>query len=346
VKRATPNNVAVAKRELVASVFGGVGITRALESLPRQRVLMVLNYHRIGNACESQYDPGVFSATAEEFDRQIVYLKRRFHMATLDEAVAMARGETPLRTSVLITFDDGYLDNYSLAFPVLRSHHLQGAFFLPTSFIGTNHVPWWDRIAYIIKKSRRDIVRLQYPERIEFDLRRSGVDNVITKILQLFKKSSMKLHDRFFRDLETACETSAPPPNAERCFMNWREAREMQEGGMAFGSHTQTHEILSKLSVERQREEVRLSRAILEMQLCGHIDVLAYPVGGRNTFTLETIEAVKSSGYRAAFSFYGGFNRLGEIQPFNICRVNVGPQSHSRFRLKMALGVLTGTYWF
>jgi peptidoglycan/xylan/chitin deacetylase (PgdA/CDA1 family) len=336
----------IAKRDLIAKVFGDVGITSVLESMPRQKVLIVLNYHRIGNAYESQYDPGVFSATAEEFDRQIAYLKRRFYMATLDEAVAMACGDSPFRTSVLITFDDGYLDNYSCAFPILRSHDVQGVFFLPTSFVGTNHVPWWDVIAYIIKNSRKDIVRLQYPERIEFDLRLEGVANVIMKTLQLYKKPTMQLGDHFIHDLEAACEKSGPPQSAERCLMNWQEVREMQEGGMAFGSHTHTHTILSKLSAERQREEARLSRETLEMQLNRQIDVLAYPVGGRNTFTPETIEAVKSIGYRAAFSFYGGFNRPGEIQPFNILRVGVEPQDHSRFRLKMALGALTGTRWF
>jgi peptidoglycan/xylan/chitin deacetylase (PgdA/CDA1 family) len=317
-----------------------------LESMPIQDVLIVLNYHRIGNATESPYDPGVFSATAEEFDWQIAYLKRRFYLTTLDEAVAMVTGSIPLRTGVLITFDDGYLDNYGLAFPVLRSHGAQGVFFLTTSFVGTHHVPWWDVIAYIIKNSRKSVIQLQYPERIEFDLRYRGANEVIMRALQLYKRPDVTLQEHFIQELETACESSAPSSNAERCFMNWEEAREMQRGGMAFGSHTHTHEILSKLPVDRQLEEARQSRETLEMQLNRRVDVLAYPVGGRNCFTPETIEALKSCGYRAAFSFYGGFNRPGEIQPFNICRVGVSPQSQSRFRLKMALGALTGTRWF
>jgi peptidoglycan/xylan/chitin deacetylase (PgdA/CDA1 family) len=334
------------KRGLVAEVAGSLGITRLLESMPKQDVLIVLNYHRIGNAPESPYDPGVFSATAEEFHWQIAYLKRRFYLTTLDEAVAMVTGSTPLRTSVLITFDDGYLDNYSVAFQVLRSHGAQGVFFLTTSFVGSNHVPWWDVIAYVIKNSNKSVIQLQYPERVEFDLRRQPLNEVIMRVLQLYKRPEVKLPERFVQELETACESSAPSSNAERCFMNWQEAREMQQGGMAFGSHTHTHEILSKLPFERQLEEARQSRETLEMQLNRRVDVLAYPVGGRNCFTPETIEALKSCGYRAAFSFYGEFNRPGEIQPFNICRVGVGPQSQSRFRLKMALGALTGTRWF
>ena len=336
----------VDKRGLVAKASGSLGITRILESLPKRDVLIVLNYHRIGNANESPYDPGVFSATAEEFEWQIAYLKRRYYLTNLDEAVSMITGSIPLRTSVLITFDDGYLDNYSLAFPVLRSHAAQAVFFLTTSFVGTNHVPWWDVIAYIIKNSRKDVIQLQYPERIEFDLRRQGLNEVIVRTLQLYKRPDVKLQERFIQELEAACESSAPSSSAARCFMNWDEAREMQHGGMVFGSHTHTHEILSKLPVERQLEEARQSRETLESQLNHRVDVLAYPVGGRNCFTPETIEALESCGYRAAFSFYGGFNLPGEMQPFNICRVGVGPQSQSRFRLKMALAALTGTRWF
>jgi peptidoglycan/xylan/chitin deacetylase (PgdA/CDA1 family) len=333
------------KRELAAKLSGALGVTSILEGMPKRKVLIVLNYHRIGNSGDTPYDPGVFSATAEEFERQIAYLKRRFYMTTLDEAVAMVKGDVPLRPSVLITFDDGYLDNYTLAFPILRSHGVQGVFFLPTSYVGTSHVPWWDAIAYIIKHSRKEIIRLQYPEAAEFDRKVDGITQVIMKTLRLYKQPSMTNHGRFLDDLQTACDAGAPPPNAERCFMSWQEAREMQEKGMAFGSHTHTHEILGRLSVERQIEECRQSREMLERELNRSIDVLAYPVGARHTFTPQTIQALKTNGYRAAFSFYGGFNRPGETQPFDICRFGVDRQSYPRFRLKVALGAFTGRHW-
>src|ERR1043166_4490896 len=62
---------------------------------------------------------------------------------------------SPLRSSVLLTFDDGYLDNYTLAFPVLRSHGVQAVFFLPTAFIGTAHLPLWDVIGYVVRQTRK-----------------------------------------------------------------------------------------------------------------------------------------------------------------------------------------------
>jgi peptidoglycan/xylan/chitin deacetylase (PgdA/CDA1 family) len=336
------------KREFVARACSRTGITKVLESLPQRPVLIILNYHRVGNAADTPFDSGTFSATPEELDSQLAYLKRRFNMATLEEALGMVDGncEAPRRTSVLITFDDGYLDNYTLAFPILRNHGVQGVFFLPTAFVGSGKLPWWDAIAYMIKESRQKSIRLDYPQPAAFDLGTDGATRVSMQILHTFIQPAVKEPARFIADLEKACGTSRPESAGERLFLSWEEAREMQRCGMAFGSHTDTHEVLSKLSPERQREEVFRSREILERELDRRIDTLAYPVGQRYCFSPDTVEALKQTGYRAAFSFYGGLNRPGETQPFDICRYSVGDQSYARLRLQTSLAAVSGTRWF
>jgi peptidoglycan/xylan/chitin deacetylase (PgdA/CDA1 family) len=334
------------KREFVARACSRTGITRVLESLPQRPVLIILNYHRVGNAAETPYDSGTFSATPEELDFQLAYLKRRFNMATLETALNMLNGNATRRTSVLITFDDGYLDNYTLAFPILRKHGVQGVFFLPTAFVGTARLPWWDAIAYMIKTSQKKSIHLDYPQPATFDLENDGAALVSMQILHAFIQPAVKDPARFIADLEKACETPRPEGAPERLFLNWEEAREMQRRGMAFGSHTDTHEVLSKLSPERQREEVFHSREVLERELDCRIDALAYPVGQRYCFSADTVEALKQTGYRAAFSFYGGLNRPGEMQPFDIRRYSVGDQSYARLRLQTSLAAVSGTRWF
>ncbi len=330
------------KRELLARVCSRTGLTRVLETMPQRRVLIILNYHRIGNADETPFDSGVFSATAEQLDLEIAYLKRRFHMATLEEVFAMLSGDTPRGTSVLLTFDDGYLDNYTLAFPILRTYGVQALFFLPTAFIGTGKLPWWDVIAYIVKKSVKERIHLAYPEPASYDLARDGGRRVSVQILRLFTQPNVKDPERFMADLEKACEVPRPTGGAERCFLDWDEARDMQRHGMAFGSHTHSHEILTRLSPELQQEEARCSREILQRELQKCIDVLAYPVGLKHCFSGDTVSALKRTGYRAAFSFYGGSNRPGEIQPFDIRRYGVADESYARFRLETTLRAVTG----
>jgi peptidoglycan/xylan/chitin deacetylase (PgdA/CDA1 family) len=334
------------KREALTRIAAGIGFTRLLESMPKRPILTILNYHRIGNALDTPYDSGTFSATALEFDWQIDYLKRRYRVLTLQEALALTAGAKLTEPAVLITFDDGYIDNYQVAFPVLRRHGAQAVFFLPTAFIGAERIPWWDVIAYVVKRSKTTRISLSYPENKIFDLERDGERRTIMLILRLYKQPAMQDHDRFLEDLERACESSRPRADAQRCFLNWDEAREMTRHGMAFGSHTHSHELLSKLSAERQQDELARSREIIERELRVNIDTLAYPVGARHTFTPTTVEMARKTGYRAAFSFYGGFNKPGTIQPFDICRQGIDGQSLPRFRLQTSLGYATARHWF
>jgi len=306
---------------------------------------MVLNYHRIGDSSETPYDSGTFSASADEFDAQITYLKRRFHMIGLEEACEIVAGrQAPAGTSILITFDDGYLDNYTVAFQILRSHNVPACFFLPTAFVGTGTVPWWDGIAYIIKQSKNRVIRLQYPQPVTFDLEHEGVSQTIIQILELYKSPDMRDQERFLSGLEDACGTQRPQINSHRRFLSWDEAREMQQAGMSFGSHTHTHEILSKLLPEQQEEELRVSRETMEKQLARPVRVLAYPVGERNTFSQDTtMRLLDRTGYTAAFSHYGGVNLPGKTRQFDVRRNGVVRQSHPHFRLQTAIRILKGS---
>jgi peptidoglycan/xylan/chitin deacetylase (PgdA/CDA1 family) len=114
---------------------------------------------------------------------------------------------------------------------------------------------------------------------------------------------------------------------------------------MAVGSHTHSHHVLSQLDTNRQFEELSESRAILKKELGVEVDALAYPVGGRISFTEQTQKAARDAGYRAAFSFYGGANLPGEISPYNVVRIGLDDRSWSRFRVQMAVGRVTGSCW-
>jgi peptidoglycan/xylan/chitin deacetylase (PgdA/CDA1 family) len=325
------------KRLLLAQMCARSGLMRLLETVLQRDALLVLNYHRVGNAEETPYDSGTFGPTAEQFDWELSYVKSRFDCVTLEGALAMMMGQAPVRRSLLITFDDGYLDNYQTAFPILRSHGLHATFFLPTTFIGTARLPWWDMIAYIIKHSRRDGFRLSYPQPADFHLDRARPSATVFQVLKLCAETHTVNYAPLIDNLETACDCPRPNGSSERCFLNWDEAREMQAAGMTFGSHTHTHEVLSGLSAERQLCELSESRAILERELGRTIDILAYPVGRSDTFNSDTLAALKHLGYRAAFSFYGGANLRGRVNRLDIRRDDCYSPSPELFRLQTTL---------
>jgi peptidoglycan/xylan/chitin deacetylase (PgdA/CDA1 family) len=337
---------AYAKRDLLADLSRFSGVTRVLSALPRKPLLIVLNYHRIGEPDKSPYDAEVFSATPQDLDTQISFWKRRFHIATLEEAIDMVeRPERHRGTSVLFTFDDGYLDNYELAFPLLANHGVQAIFFLPTSFIGTNRIPWWDVIAYIVKNSRKKRFRLEAPP-CEFDLAAEGIHRAIPRLLDLYRRAAQTGSEHFIALLEEACDS--PRPNgSHRCFLNWDEAAAMLRGGMSIGSHTHSHEILSRLPDHEQLRELETSRSILQERLGSPIDALSYPVGLRESFSSYTQTAAQKAGYRIAFSFYGGLNKPGSIKRYDVMRYSTAfGRSIGRYQLQAALAAITGSYWF
>lgn len=335
------------KREWLARGLFCSGASLLLSLLPARNTLLVLNYHRIGNAEDDLFDPGVFSATADELDDQIFYLKSSVSLVTLQEALAVIDGtskETSRRCRVLITFDDGYLDNYSLAFPVLRSHGVQGVFFVATSMVGSCHLPWWDRIAYLIRTAQKRRFTLGYPAELTVNIDEKGLDDSLREVLRLYKRPENSDPARFINELSDAAKGNELPESLRR-FLSWDEAREMTAGGMVIGSHTHSHHVLSQLEPERQLQELSNSRAILKKQLGVAPDAIAYPVGGKSSFTELTQSAVREAGYRAAFSFYGGVNSPGSISAFDVKRIGIGGQSWNRFRVQAAVCRATGRYW-
>ena len=335
------------KRELLSRALFWSGASFLLSHLPARDSLLVLNYHRIGNPENDLFDPGVFSATADQFNDQVTYLRRHVSLVTLDEALAFVEGPPRDRTRrcrVLITFDDGYLDNYDIAYPILRSHGVQGVFFLVTSIVGSCHVPWWDYIAYLVKAARKPRFSLHYPAGLAVDIGENGLTESLRAILKLYKKPENSDPERFIRELQEEAQADSPPETLRR-FLNWDEAREMAAGGMAVGSHTHSHPVLSQLKPDRQFEELTRSRSILREQLGVDADALAYPVGIRTSFTDQTKNAARDAGYRAAFSFFGGTNLPGKTSRFDVKRVGIGDQSWRRFQVQTAVCRFTGSYW-
>jgi peptidoglycan/xylan/chitin deacetylase (PgdA/CDA1 family) len=335
------------KRELLAGGLRLTRVTSLLRQMPARDLLLVLNYHRIGDPGNDPFDPGVFSATGEQLDEQISYLKRHTPLVTLEEALEFVEGRvkaTAPRCRVLITFDDGYLDNYKVAFPILRSHGAQGVFFLATGMVGSSCVPWWDHIAFVMKTARRRRFSLHYPVNLDVDLDQNGIADTLRDVLRLYKKAENSDPGRFIQELKDAARGDDLPKSSRR-FLNWDEAREMMDGGMAIGSHTHSHAVLTQLDPDQQRHDLAQSRTLLRQHLDIEGDVLAYPVGGQSSISGQTQQSAREVGYRAAFSSYGGTNLPGVTQPFDIKRVGVGRQSSTRFQVRSGICRITGRYW-
>lgn len=335
------------RRELLAWGLLRSGAPFLLSRLPARDSLLVLDYHRIGNSEDDLFDPGLFEATADQLNNQISYLKRHVSLVTLEEALGFIEGtikEKSRHCRALLTFDDGYLDNYKIAYPILRSHGVQGVFFVVTNMVGSRQLPWWDHIAYLLKTAQRRRFSLRYPSALEVDIDENGLTESLRNVLKLYKLPGNSDPERFIRELAEEARGSEPPGTARR-FLNWDEAREMTRGGMVIGSHTHSHTVLSQLQPEEQYKELCESRTILNEQLGVEANVLAYPVGARTSFTGKTQLLARQAGYRAAFSYHGGINLPGRTSAYDVKRIAMGSQSWNRFRVQVAICRSSGKFW-
>jgi peptidoglycan/xylan/chitin deacetylase (PgdA/CDA1 family) len=338
------------KRELLSQCIYWSGITYLLTHAPARDTLLILAYHRLGDFSHDPFDSDLFSATADHFDEQITYLKRNASIISLEELRSMAAGDIKdrrPRSRVLLTFDDGYLDNYQIAFPIMRSHGVQGVFFLSTGLMGTSAIPWWDEIAFTLKTACRSRFSLRYPADLEVDLARDGMPQSIRCVIRLYKQPGNTDQSRFLEELKVASDPAESFPKSTRRFLDWNEAQAMITGGMTIGSHCHSHRVLNQLTLDQQRHELAYSRQHLQERLGVTIDSVAYPVGLRNSFSDQTERLAREAGYRLAFSYYGGTNPAGlHSNPYDVKRIGVFAQkSQLRFRVQATNWRATGHYW-
>jgi peptidoglycan/xylan/chitin deacetylase (PgdA/CDA1 family) len=291
------------KKRIAARLLSGTGIGRALAALLPQRGVLVLNYHRIGDGAASPYDRELWSATAEAFDAQVGFLARHCDVispADLDDALARPGGR-----KVLVTFDDGYIDNYQLAFPILRRHGVPATFFIATGFIDRPSVPWWDEIAWLVRNTQRPRLSLApwFGKPVAIGPRRTPA---IRKLLSKYKSLPADDAEAMLASLRAAAGV-AHPPGAPGHWMDWPMIREMADAGMTIGGHTMHHPVLSRLSPARQREEIEGCAARILAETGRPMEYFAYPVGNRWAFDHATQACLAAAGVRRAFSYYGGY---------------------------------------
>ena len=278
------------KREFLARAFGRLGVLGLLEQMIARRrpVVVVLTYHRIAEpGADLFYDP-VISATPESFRAQVEWLHNRVRLLTLDELIDQVESGSPWREpAMLLTFDDGYRDNFDLAVPILGERKVPATFFVPTGFLDSPRLPWWDHVACVIKQTqaRRLIVERHSqggPSPLEIDLQTMSRSAAIMKIIRAFLDGTIA-DERWFLDRLAECARVEIDSEGlgRKLFMSWAHVRQLADSGagLTIGSHAHSHRNLAALDDETQSHELTGSKQILEARLGRPIKALAYPYG-------------------------------------------------------------------
>lgn len=315
------------RKELLARVLAGARIPAARLRLTRNpERLTVLAYHRvfdIGNESDFPYDPELVSATPDDFAWQMEFVGRHFEAITFERLIAATDGGPGLpRRSLIITFDDGHLDNYVSAFPILKRLGLPATIFLSTGYIGTRGTFWFDRVANLLYRAPQgslaiDTVRFSADLR-DVPSRREAAE----RLLGILKRSRDDARLAALRQLEQLANSARIGDEVGSGAMNWEQVREMSQSGIEFGSHSVTHPILSALGDDALEWELTESRREIEERTGKACNVLAYPVGS-GAFDARITLATQRCGYKLGVSYASGINALLRLDRFAIRRLHV-----------------------
>src|SRR5262249_16228043 len=244
--------------------------------LHRGRVA-ILTYHRVVSddmVRTERIQPGMY-VRAQSFEAHMAYLSRRFVVLSLDELLELWRADRldHRRSYCVITFDDGWQDNYRYAFPVLRKHGLPATIFLATDYIGTTRWFWSDQLGFILGANER---------RTEREVRKA-----LTTALGEMPEMNEAERGKLMRQLKSkdpidpdalveSCKELRPPVICEfvdrlsralhvdlprwRVLLDWDEVREMAGQGVTFGSHSCSHRIMTQIPLAEARKELIESR--------------------------------------------------------------------------------------
>ncbi len=306
------SNGHAAWRELVVNGLHRTGALRMLEGVTRSWELAIgsrrkfprwrhvstarfalLCYHRVG----TKGIPFYCSLDPKAFEEQMRYLRKRYRIVSFSELCQEMNNPGARGLAVAVTFDDGYRDLYTNAFPILKKYKIPATIYLTAGAIESGNVSWYDRVFLALRVFPRDTLELHLDERHLFLLQshRARVD-AATRIVAILRH----LPDAQRRDCCAAIERMCTLPSDELAdrMLTWDQVREMSREGISFGSHTMTHPVVSRLLPSEMADELSQSKEILEKKIGCPVRDFAFPFGQRADCGEAAESLLARAGYR------------------------------------------------
>lgn len=256
--------------------------------------LIILNYHR---------------ATGGDLRRQLLYLRRHYRIMHLEDALEefyISRKEKQQRRDqripLVLTFDDGYHDNYAHGFALARELQVPFTIFLIPGYIESGKPFWWREGELLVRNAQVDEVTM---EGHAYHLRQLEERRALIQIIETRAGHAQSVAERetFLAETRKALGVATSLGEEKGALpLTWAQVCAMEESGLVtFGAHTMHHPILGYLVDPAEVEqEVGECRRVLEQQLGHLVRTFAYPVGKLEHIGKEGRQAVKEAGYRWA----------------------------------------------
>lgn len=248
-------------------------------------------------------------------DLLIRFLQQHYSLIQVDDYLALPESTVRNERFACLTFDDGWVDNFTCALPVLQAHQCPASVYLSTGFIGTGQHFWWqtwgDALSGLNPVQLAEMLRplaaiAPIPPQMD----------TLDKFIESGKNLSPAQRDAITRHLAT--QTGA----ATRHGLDWQQVQAMSDSGLIrFGTHTVNHVLLPQLDDDTARQEITACADTLKRQTGIRFNnVFCYP-NGDNDARIRAL--VQQAGYAAALGTRTGFASQAASQRFHLPRINI-----------------------
>lgn len=287
---------------------------------------IILAYHRVFN---SNSDPQLLAVSPTNFDEQISVIKKNYNPISFENLIFLIDNKKKIpANAVVLTFDDGYLDNYIYAKEILEFHKVSATFFITSGYINSIEEFWWDELERLI------LLQENFPNVIDFSdtdlpLLYEIFDTETDRLRQLnwnvLDNSNLSSRQSLYLTLHRLIKplpsekiynilnkikfqlghTIAPRPDYR--VVNQNELKLFANSDFVeIGAHSITHPVLSAQTPERQMEEIFESKNVLAKILGRDINFFSYPFGSCMDIGKVAPKLVFDAGYRAACANFEG----------------------------------------
>jgi peptidoglycan/xylan/chitin deacetylase (PgdA/CDA1 family) len=287
-------------------------------------------YHRVAPQRAPLYEVAIHPKI---FEKQIRYLQNYYQLINLPDLKKDSKYSRDKKDFVVLTFDDGYYDNYKFAFPILRKYNIPATIFVTTGYIGTNKMLWWDKLSNHLYDSKsyshfskdkintvRKIVNNIKDLNCYISKNNSKViPNIINKLKLLDNNKRNKVIDNIIKEISI---DSKKLPN-RRAMLSWEEIKEMAKFGIGFGSHTVSHPVLNKIPKHDAEWEIKESKEKIQNEIQKKVTTFAYPYGKQEEFSEEIIDIIKKNEFEHACTACRGSETYPIKEPYKLKRKGV-----------------------
>ncbi|MDH5230213.1 MAG: polysaccharide deacetylase family protein [Gammaproteobacteria bacterium] len=273
-------------------------------------------YHRIlpADAMQAKFEEPGMMVTPETFENNLILLSELFEFTTLSKWIERKNsGQTLPQKACVITFDDGWADNYEYAFPVLKKMNIPATIFAVAEMLNTHAQFWPERLArvvYWLAKHQPDA--LSDPSLAWIRTDQQGIrfsdslpnnEELSVLIGQAKRFNDSEIH-AYLDNIEQQFAIDAC--DLKPSLLSWTQLKEMHDSGLIdVGSHTCHHIRLNeKVSEDTIQYEITASKQILEKQLGGPINTFCFPNGDYSNYSLSVVK----QNYAAAVTTQQGWN--------------------------------------